>query len=381
MIMAHRTLHAELSSRLVVQLVPSGTKKILIVCGQTSFELSGAREALLPLLKIYEVEEWSGYSANPKFEDLLAGLQIANAFLPDVVVGVGGGSSLDMAKLIAVFVGENLAGVKKTIQSNDVLDQRGPGLILVPTTSGSGSEETHFSVLYLDGEKYSVRGAGLHSDTSIVDWRLTMSASSRQKASSAIDALAQATESLWARGSTVQSRKLSRKALKSLSTSIRPFVMGADEHAATRVAKGSNLAGKAINIAKTTAPHALSYRLTFDHDVPHGNAVGLFLGAFIDFHEPTTKSDAPRQEVNRRLTRQVRFIRKILKIPKNQTADSFVRSLLEQFQLIHRLEQLPTWADEELTRIIDSVNQERLSNNPIVPSSSDLREILGKLTR
>src|SRR5690606_31263398 len=132
------------------------------------------------------------------------------------------------------------------------ITERSLSMILAPTTSGSGSEATRFAVVYIGSDKHSIAGDAMLPDAVILDPVLTMSASPYQRATSGIDAVAQATESLWAAGADDTSRTFARDALRVLIPALPRFVDSADGQAAADMAEGSHLAGRAIDISRTT---------------------------------------------------------------------------------------------------------------------------------
>jgi len=189
-----------------------------------------------------------------------------NAFQPDMIIGVGGGSVMDMAKLLCAFAGttDMLADLKSVVETGYRQERRAPHLVLVPTTAGSGSEATHFAVVYAGGTKHSVASPSLRADFVVLDPNLAVSGSAYQKATSGIDAVCQAIESIWAVGSTADSRRVAVRALTMLIPAIPSSVAG-NEQVADDVTEGSYLAGRAIDLSKPQGPmqcHMLSLSST-----------------------------------------------------------------------------------------------------------------------
>ena len=156
-------------------------KSILLVTGQASYKSSGAEKVLNSVLKNETVEKFSDFSVNPKLEDAERGVAIAIEANIEVIIAVGGGSVIDMAKLIkALYSTPNLA---TEIAKGEVsmTDPEIP-LVVAPTTAGSGSEATHFAVVYIGADKYSLASSLLLPETVILDGKLTASGSSYQKA-------------------------------------------------------------------------------------------------------------------------------------------------------------------------------------------------------
>lgn len=265
-----------------------GAARVLLVCGRTSFEASGAERILPALERTFALRRWDDHRPNPTAEDIAAGLAAAHAHRPDVIVGVGGGSTLDTAKLVAALAGvddgSDVERVALRIERHEVMDARRVGLVLAPTTSGSGAQVTHFATVYVGTTKHSVAGVGLLPDRIVLDPALAMSGTAYQRAASGIDALAQAIESLWAVGGDERSRDDAEAAVRLLLPALVDFARRPEPVSAEAMATGSQLAGQAINRSRTTVPHALSYALTQQVGLAHGHAVAHTLPAVLARH-------------------------------------------------------------------------------------------------
>lgn len=345
-----------------------GIGRMLLLTGRGSFTASGAAEILPELQRIAEVEIWSDFSPNPAVDDLLVGAEILRAFEPDGIVAVGGGSVLDMAKLLATLGDASPADVPDAVRRNGV-STRSRKLVLVPTTSGSGSEATHFAVAYIGHEKFSVAHPTLIPDFVIIDPTLTTSASRYQKATSIIDAIAQAVESNWARSATDSSRGFAQAALTDLVTAAPAFLDG-DSEAAVTAARGSHLAGRAIDLSKTTGAHALAYALTSRHGISHGHAVAITLGAFARMH-----AAAPATSGGDDARRDLETVARIIGADGPEQVGDQLDSVAADLGLELRLNALGV-PRSDLAMLAASVNHERLANNPVVMSGDDIFDIL-----
>src|SRR5690606_23497641 len=119
----------------------AGARRVLLVCGTRSFAASGAERVLPRLEQVADVRRWSDFAPNPDVRDLVRGLSVAEEFGPDLVLGVGGGTAMDLAKLICAFPGvTDEAELAGAIRRGGAVTARRPRLVLAPTTSGSGSE-------------------------------------------------------------------------------------------------------------------------------------------------------------------------------------------------------------------------------------------------
>ena len=347
--------------------------RALIVCGASSFHASGADQMIGGIQDHIEFTVWDDFEANTSFDDLCTGLQVMHECEPDVIVGVGGGSAMDMAKLLAAYA-DGSGDVADRICSGDSISETDHRLVLVPTTSGSGSEATHFAVVYIGDTKFSVAGDGLYADEIVLDPELVVSGSPYQRATSGIDAVCQAIESLWATAATTTSQRYARRALGLLLPTIRRFVSTGDAESAARMSIGSHLSGRAIDISKTTGAHALSYFVTKRFGISHGNAVALTLGAFMDLH---LRPGALKVEVLN-LPDIMNGLSHYFRVASPDLLSNAFEELLEDLDLFTTLDgsQLPV--TEITEEWIDTVNLQRLANNPVKLDRDSMRELVLK---
>lgn len=197
----------------------------------------------------------------------------------DLVIGVGGGSALDLAKLAAVLAVHdgsvadylNLSGTKK-------VTHKGLPKILLPTTSGTGSEVTNISVLSLKTTKDVVTHDHLLADVAIVDPELTMSVPPRVTAATGIDALTHAVEAYVSVNASPVSDALALQAIRLIGRSLKKVVAdGKDQRARAQMSYGSFLAGLAFFNAGVAGVHALAYPLGGQFHISHGEANAVLL--------------------------------------------------------------------------------------------------------
>jgi alcohol dehydrogenase len=350
----------------------AGAGRVLLVCGGRSFEASGAARMLPELRRVAQVRRWSDFAPNTDAADLARGLEIMSEFAPDLVLGVGGGSAMDMAKLLCAYAGTGATGVAEAIRAGGQVTSRDLGLVLAPTTSGSGSEATHFAVVYIGDEKFSVAGPVLRPDVAILDPGLSVSGSAYQRATSGIDAVAQAIESLWATAATPASRRWARHALRLLLPAIETYVHRLDERSARAMAIGSHLAGRAIDTSRTTAAHALSYGITKGYGVSHGHAVALTLGAFIEWHDragPQRLRDGVDPVVHAEVMAEV--VGRLGAADGRAARHAWV-ALMRRLGLDPSLSAAGARTRAQREALAAAVNAERLGNNPVALTADEL---------
>jgi alcohol dehydrogenase len=219
-----------------------------------------------------------------------AAAQYAREAGVDGVIAVGGGSSMDVAKVVAVLLGgdQPLADMYGVDQ---VRNQRLP-LILVPTTAGTGSEATPVAVI-TTGEttKAGVSSARLLPDVAVLDAQLTLGLPPAITAMTGVDAMVHAIEAYTTKlKKNPVSDNLARQALALLASNIRRAVSdGSDLQARSNMLLGACLAGQAFANAPVAAVHALAYPLGGHFHIPHGLSNSLVLPAVLEFNRPAAQ--------------------------------------------------------------------------------------------
>jgi len=343
-------------------------KKMLIVTGKSSYEMSGAKDYLQPILNQFSIVQFSDFKENPNIEDVYKGIDILNTEKCDCCIAIGGGSVMDMAKLICYLEKEETKNAESVAMYKLSTLKRELPLCVIPTTAGSGAESTHFAVVYINEIKYSLANQSILPDIVNLNPHLSFTMTPYLKAISGLDGLAQGIESFWSKNATIESREYSTQAITLIWNNLKQSVLFDDYNAHKEVVKGSNLAGKAINIAKTTACHAFSYYFTTKHNIKHGHAVSLTLGKVYQFnYQKSLDSDNIRKQL---------FIdlNELIGIKENpcKTIEQFISDLNIELDYI----KLNINIDEELSIIAKEVNNERLNNNPFKIENTDYKELL-----
>ena len=232
-------------------------------------------------------EVFSTFTENPSSAEVEAGTAVARKFRPDLLVGLGGGSSMDCAKGINFLLS---CGGK-------MQDYRGRGTatgsmlpsIAVPTTAGTGSETQSFAVITdsVSGIKMACGDPRAAFRVAILDVNLTLTQPAVLAALTGIDALSHAVESQVCTAATPASRTFSREAWRLLAANLPGIVIdGGTVAARSAVQFGASLAGLAIEHSMLGAAHALANPLTAAHHLTHGQAVGVMLPHVVRFNGP-----------------------------------------------------------------------------------------------
>lgn len=337
---------------------------LFLITGRQSFESSGAASFFEPIIAGKQVVRFSDFTANPKIEDLSLALNAFKKSKAHLIIAVGGGSALDIAKLVNYFAAKGIDPASYTEGKRGDGDAFCP-MLAVPTTAGTGSETTHFATLYVGFEKISIADKRMIPSHIFLNQAFTSTMSAYLTACTGFDALSQAIESYWAVGSTEESKQYCEKAIKLCLRHLEGAVFDPSAEHRTGMLKASYLAGRAINISKTTAAHALSYPMTAHYGLPHGHAVSMTLPALFE-----ANADATEKELNDlRGFKYLSTVMTALCILLGENTPNKAAKKLETLK--ERIMLSRTWfiehgfnPEDVRNVILQEINEERLANNP-----------------
>lgn len=326
--------------------VLSKCRKAYIVHGHQSYIACGAADFMEELRQqtLCEYRHFDDFSNNPKYEEMLAGVNDIRDYLPNIIIAIGGGSVIDMAKLIRYYA------------------QLPIDLIAIPTTAGTGAESTHFAVCYTNGEKTSIASPAILPNKAVLMPEFTTNNSQYLTACTGFDAFAQAVEAYWNINATEDSDNYAKETLTLLYRCLAQFATNPqpcmnDKNWREEMMMGANLAGQAINIAKTTAPHAMSYKLTSEFKYPHGHAVALTFPYFAKLNMECNAANYVGVNY-RRYCNKMRWLKQMIGDPR-QDLEEYFRSFILRLGLGLKKDKP---IDVEL--VAKSINLERAANNP-----------------
>ena len=335
-------------------------KKPMLVCGKSFAQLK-----VHDFLESLDVKtlRFSDFSSNPVYEDVCKGVMLFRDEACDALLAIGGGSAIDVAKCIKLFCRMNPAVV---FLDQEYIDTDIP-IIAVPTTAGTGSESTRHAVIYFNEDKQSISHPSIIPEYAVLDPSVLKSLPVYQKKCTLMDALCQAIESWWSVNSTNESRNYSKSAVEGIVANWQEYIEGNMERVAEKIMLCSNLAGRAINITATTAAHAMSYKLTSMYKLPHGHAVAICLPEVWDYMLVHTDDCVDR--------RGQKYVRKVFnEINEIINVEKF-REMLRKLELLKPAMK----GKNDLIVLSESVNIERLENNPIVLSIDSLKKMYERI--
>ena len=264
-------------------------KSVLLVTDPGLRQLGLADPAIASLEAAgHSVAVFDKVEADPSRDTLLQAVEFGREAGATGVLGFGGGSSLDVAKLVALLLGSG----EDLDEAWGVAQAKGPRLplVLVPTTAGTGSEVTPVSIITVGAEeKRGVSSPVILPDIAVLDADLTVGLPAHITAATGVDAMVHAIEAYASKSANNNplSKMLAREALRLLGANIETAVFnGQDKDARGAMLLGSMLAGQAFANSPVAAVHALAYPIGGTFHIPHGLSNALVLPHVLRFNAP-----------------------------------------------------------------------------------------------
>lgn len=344
-----------------------GCRKLFLVI-DSSYPFLNIKDAV-EALEVEEKVKFSDFTPNPLYEQVCKGIKLLQSSNCDTILAVGGGSAIDVAKCIklAVLAEEGDAAIIPPLVSQRLsINGSKIPFIAIPTTAGTGSESTHNAVMYYEGAKQTVTNDGVLPDYAVLEPSVLKTLPLYQKKCTMMDALCQGIESWWSVNSTDESKEYSKRSIELIMANWRKYIFENDDEAAAQIMLAANYGGRAINIAQTTAAHAMSYKITSMYKLPHGHAVAVCLPEIWQYmtNHLNEVSDS----------RGSRYVEKTFYEIAEAMGYDKIRVAIAQFrQMMHDMElsyPKTTNKEEDLEVLVKSVNPVRLKNNPILIEES-----------
>lgn len=275
-----------------------GKKRAFIVTDPTLFEM-GFVDRITSVLEPLGIkcECFHQVQPDPTLENIYKGLEVINAFKPDVIIALGGGSPMDAAKIIWLMYEEpevkfeglalRFMDIRKRIYSFPNMGKKAI-MVAIPTTSGTGSEVTPFAVVTdeRDGTKYPIADYSLTPNVAVMDADLVMNMPKSIAAASGIDAVTHALEAIVSVMATDYTNALALESLRILFKYLPESYEEGSENARARekVHDAATMAGMAFANAFLGLCHSMAHKLGAAFHIPHGIANGLLINYVIAFN-------------------------------------------------------------------------------------------------
>jgi len=291
--------------------------------------------------------------------------------IPTLIIAIGGGSVIDVAKILKLIFLQgkiplhfsNFGELSKLLQNNisNLFSKENLKLICYPTTTGSGSEYTHFATIWNDEDTMQPKESLAHSqmlpDRVFYAPNLVKTIPKIQRVSGLLDAISHSLESLFSRNTTKESLEYVSSALPNLLRLLRLPIEEWESEDFLESQISSGIAGKAINITKTGICHSISYPLTREFGIPHGIACSISIPIFLE-EIKLQNLEGPYSEIlNKMRLRDIISLKKIIdEILSEQEITKFVRLKLGAASNFRRIEPMmvnPNRADNSIIKISD----------------------------
>ncbi|MBC7328209.1 iron-containing alcohol dehydrogenase [bacterium] len=339
-------------------------KKAFVVTGKSSAQRSGSLNSLISALSSQgkEVTTFS-ITQEPSVDDVDRARSYARG--SDFIIGIGGGSVLDVAKATAGLLNEDKPTADFLFGRAEIKAHPLP-IIAIPTTAGTGSEVTKVSVLkaQINGKriKSSIHHPNLIPSYSILAPELTLSCPPSITASAGLDALTHCIESFFSREANPLSDAIAMQGIRLIMKNLQQAYEKGTYESREAMLLGSLCGGISLSIAHLGAIHSLAHSLGALKDIPHGIACGVFLPAVLKFNHTAIKE-------------KLEFLANYLEM----SPDSFLRKIEEMLELLGIPKSLKELGvnEEEAEKIVEGCAYSRsLKYNPIPVSPSDLLSIV-----
>lgn len=378
-----------------------GIRKAVIVTDKVMVDLGYADKVMYHLNRRPEkisVDIFSDVEPDPSVDTVRKGVELLNRFQPDTIIALGGGSAIDAAKGMWLFYEHpevefeflklKFLDIRKRTYKYPKLGRK-VKMVAIPTTSGSGSEVTAFTVITDKGAeiKYPLADYELTPDVAIIDPEFTHSIPPSLTADTGIDVLTHAIEAYVSVMASDYSDALALKAIdlvfKYLPTA---YHHGKDKVAREKMHNASAIAGMAFTNAFLGITHSLAHKLGGEFQIPHGRANGVFLPHVIAYNaqKPTKFVSFPKYEYYI-APEKYRQIAQFLGLPA-ATAEEGVNSLINRIKDLMREIQIPfTLAElgidrqeylEKIPRLAEKAFEDQVTiTNPRLPLVSELEDL------
>lgn len=269
-----------------------GTKAMLVI-GSERLIKDGTVPKIQSNLKEANIETsiFQGVENDPSIATVKKGVEMMNEFQPDLIIGIGGGSPIDAAKAMWIFYEYPEFTFEEAAKPFNLPELRQKAnFIAIPTTSGTATEVTSFSVITDNetGVKYPIADYNITPDVAIVDTNLVQSMPKTLVANTGMDALTHAIEAYVSNARNPITDALAMKSIEMIYATLVDSFNG-DEQARKDMHIAQNLAGMAFSNAILGIVHSMSHKTGKIFNIPHGLANAIYLSAAIQFNAKTAK--------------------------------------------------------------------------------------------
>jgi alcohol dehydrogenase class IV len=355
-----------------------GLKRPLIIT-DAFLSKHGLADRLADLLKLGDgVRIFSGAVPDPTSGSIDAGLAYIKEHDHDCVIGLGGGSSIDTAKAVAVLAVHG--GPMRKYKTPFLQNAPGLPIVAIPTTAGTGSETTRFTVITDDpsGEKMLCTGVGYVPTAAIVDYELTLEKPKRLTADTGVDSLTHAIEAYVSRRANPFADGFALTAMEAIWKSLPvAYVEPSNRAARKSMMLAATQAGIAFSNSSVALVHGMSRPIGAHFHVPHGMSNAMLLPAITTFSVPGNE-------------RRYADCARIMGIAKSEVSDeAAAEALVRALRQLNSQLEVPTpeklgidkkqWFAAIPTMVEQAIASGSPANNPRVPAPQEITDLYGEV--
>jgi alcohol dehydrogenase class IV len=356
-----------------------GAKNVFVVTDETIEKAGLIEKVAKPLKAAAEVEVYAKVTSEPTLAAAEAVAMAARATKFDLVVGVGGGSVLDMAKVAAAAVANPWQPVKEFLGANKIVNPS-VSKIFIPTTAGTGAEATPYALVIVEGKKKAIASPYNLAEVIMFSPSFTATMPPEVTASTGMDALSHAVEAFLSRGANPLTDSFAIEAIRKISDNLEEvFSHGANLSARLEMSLAAMLAGLAFGNAGVIAGHAAAHTFGARYAIPHGVASALALPHVMSFNaqDPTTQERLAliAREMGEDVTRLTQEKAALKAVER-------VESLLETLKLPLRLADLNV-PEDDVPGLAEALLAEKgyLARNPRKVEQEEAKELIARMWR
>ena len=340
-------------------------KRVLLVTGMNAMKKKGYIDKAIKLLGDYAVEIFDRVEPNPSTEIIKDGIEFATEKRSEIIIGMGGGSALDVGKVIAIIV-KNGGKLENHLKKPEKINTPPLPYVTVPTTAGSGGEVTKFATVWdkKNLKKNSLAHNFMFPKIALVDPTMTLGLPPDVTAASGLDALCHSVEACWAKTSNMISDTFALESIRLITANLHGAFSEPDNlHFRENMMKASLYAGLAFSNTRTTAAHSVSYPLTLRFGIPHGLACATTLIEFMKFNYHAAKE-------------KINLILNAIGANNLESGCKKLEKLMNDLKIPTSLSQMGLNRDDIDILVNEGFTQGRVENNPREVTEAGLRKIL-----
>lgn len=341
--------------------------KVLVVCDPFFIENNVIEELKSSLKQANMIEVYSNVKPDPTLDSVIDGVEKCKNFKPDVMVALGGGSAIDLAKAIMYFDKES------DINSNYKL-------IVIPTTSGTGSEVTSFAVITdtKNKKKLPIVSDKLLPDIAFLDRKLVEKLPQSIIAYTGLDALTHCLEAIVSTNASIYSDAFALKSLSLIRDNLLESYKNINENSRINMHQAATIAGIAFNEASLGINHAIAHQLGAIFKIPHGQCNAIILPNVIKFN---AQDDFAKEKYNQ-LAYDLHLTSSLSQTGYRQLIN-WINKFKTQFKIEDSLRQLNIDKKEYLNNLDliakNALEDRCMATNPVKINHKQMMDFLRRL--